>query len=48
MTKNVSDEAKAINSRVAKWIYGLPAHKYRYMTRKIEDVLKPQKKATDN
>ena len=46
VAKSVVDEAKAINSRVEKWIYSLPAHKYRYMTRKVEDVLKPLKKKT--
>ena len=44
--KSVLDEAKGINSRVGKWVYSLPAHKYRYMTRKVEDVLKPLKKKT--
>ena len=46
VAKSVLDEAEAINSRVRKWVYSLPAHKYRYMTRKVEDVLKPLKKKT--
>ena len=39
VAKSVVDEAKSINSRVENWVYSLPAHKYRYMTRKVEDVL---------
>jgi len=36
----VKQEVVAINSRVLKWVYELPAHKYRYMSRKHSDVLK--------
>ena len=46
VAKSILDEAEGINSRVRKWGYSLPAHKYRYMTRKVEDVLKPLKKNT--
>ena len=36
----VKKEVSMINSRVSKWVYELPAHKYRYMSRKHSDVLK--------
>jgi len=36
----VKKEVTVINSRVSKWVYELPAHKYRYMSRKHSDVLK--------
>jgi len=39
----VKKEASLINSRVFKWAYELPAHKYRYMSRKHSDVLKKPK-----
>jgi hypothetical protein len=40
----VKKEAAAINARVSKWVYELPAHKYRYMSRKFSDVLKDPSK----
>ena len=39
----VKKEVFTINSRVSKWVYELPAHKYRYMSRKHSDVLKDPK-----
>jgi len=36
----VKKEAAALNAKVSKWVYKLPAHKYRYMSRKHKDVLK--------
>jgi hypothetical protein len=36
----VKKEVSMINSRVSRWVYELPAHKYRYMSRKHSDVLK--------
>jgi hypothetical protein len=39
----VKKEVVAINSKVSKWVYELPAHKYRYMSRKFSDVLKDPK-----
>ena len=40
-------EASIINATLSKWIYELPAYKFRYMSRKIEDVLK-QPKSSDS
>ncbi len=40
----VKKEAEDINATVSKWVYAIPAHKYRYMTRKVEDVLEQPKK----
>lgn len=38
-------EAAKINAAVKDWVYQVPAFKYRYMTRKLDDVLeKPKKK----
>ena len=39
-SKEIRKESSLINSTVSKWIYELPAHKFRYMSRKLEDVLK--------
>jgi hypothetical protein len=39
----VKKEVSAINLRVSKWVYELPAHKYRYLSRKHSDVLKDPK-----
>tara|TARA_B100000959_G_scaffold167514_1_gene175434 strand:- start:415 stop:1467 length:1053 start_codon:yes stop_codon:yes gene_type:complete len=39
----IKKEAAAINKVVSKWVYQLPAHKYRYMSRKHSDVLKDPK-----
>ena len=39
----IKKEAASINSRVANWVYELPAHKYRYMSRRHSDVLKDPK-----
>ena len=36
----VKREASAINAKTSKWVYQIPAHKYRYMSRKLSDVLK--------
>ena len=44
-TELLRKEVSKINSRVGKWVYQIPAHKYRYMSRKHSDVLKnPDKK----
>ena len=43
----IKNEARQINVNVSKWVYELPAHKFRYMSRKLEDVLKQPKKAGD-
>ena len=43
--ENIIKEASLINSNVSKWVYELPAYKFRYMSRKIEDVLKQPKKS---
>jgi hypothetical protein len=40
----VKKEAEDINATVSRWVYAIPAHKYRYMTRKVEDVLEQPKK----
>ena len=40
---SVKKEVDSINARVANWVYELPAHKYRYMSRKHSDVLKDPK-----
>ena len=45
---SVKKEASLINSRVSNWAYKLPAHKYRYMSRKHSDVLKKPKKQKKN
>lgn len=39
----VKREASAINAKTKKWVYQIPAHKYRYMSRKLSDVLKAPK-----
>jgi hypothetical protein len=39
----VMKEVSRINNTVTKWVYELPAHKYRYMSRKFSDVLKDPK-----
>ena len=41
----IEAEAAKINKTVSQWDYQIPAFKYRYMTRKIEDVLNQPKKA---
>ncbi|NQV54703.1 MAG: DUF4340 domain-containing protein [Rhodospirillales bacterium] len=38
--KKIEEEAAAINKKVSDWVYQLPAFKYRYMSRKMEDILK--------
>ena len=43
-SENIRQEVDKINSRVSNWVYGLPAHKYRYMTRSVRDVVKASKK----
>ncbi|MBT4590327.1 MAG: DUF4340 domain-containing protein [Rhodospirillaceae bacterium] len=40
----VKKEAAALNAKLSKWVYELPAHKYRYMSRKFSDVLKDPSK----
>ena len=40
---SVKKEVGAINTKLSKWAYELPAHKYRYMSRKFSDVLKDPK-----
>jgi hypothetical protein len=39
----VKKEVTEINAKLAKWVYELPAHKYRYLSRKHSDVLKDPK-----
>ena len=43
----IKNEAQEINDNVSNWVYELPAHKFRYMSRKLEDVLKQPKKANN-
>ena len=43
----IKKEAEQINLKVSNWVYELPGHKFRYMSRKIEDVLEQQKKNDD-
>ena len=38
----VKKEVAKINQRLSKWAYKVPAYKYRYMTRKLEEVLKKE------
>lgn len=38
----VAKEADKINAETANWVYKVPAFKYRYMTRKLEEVLKKE------
>jgi len=40
---DVKREASAINAETSAWVYQVPAHKYRYMSRKLDDVLKDPK-----
>ncbi|MEE2760322.1 MAG: DUF4340 domain-containing protein [Pseudomonadota bacterium] len=40
----IAEEAAKINATVTKWDYKIPAFKYRYMTRKMQDVLDQPKK----
>jgi len=40
----VKKEAARINETTKKWVYELPAHKFRYMSRKLDDVLEEVKK----
>lgn len=44
---DVKKEAENINAEVSKWVYQLPAFKFRYMSRKVEDVLEKPKKKDD-
>ena len=39
----VKKEVDKINKKVSNWVYQLPAHKYRYMSRQFSDVLKGPK-----
>ena len=39
----VRKEVDKINKKVSSWVYQLPAHKYRYMSRQFSDVLKSPK-----
>lgn len=41
----IVEEVAKINATVTKWDYKIPAFKYRYMTRKMQDVLDQPKKA---
>ena len=38
----VAKEAEKINAEVTQWVYKVPPFKYRYMTRKLEEVLKKE------
>ncbi len=41
---NVKKEAARINETTKKWVYELPAHKFRYISRRPDDVLEEVKK----
>ncbi len=43
--KKIEEEAAKINKTATQWDYMIPAFKYRYMTRKMNDVLDQPKKA---
>ena len=43
----VKKEAAQINEITQKWVYELPAHKFRYLSRKQDDVLEVVKKDSD-
>ncbi|MFP6735197.1 MAG: DUF4340 domain-containing protein [Rhodospirillales bacterium] len=43
--QKIEAEAAKINATVTQWDYQIPAFKYRYLTRKMEDVLDQPKKA---
>ena len=43
----VKKEVNKINNKVSNWVYQLPSHKYRYMSRKFSDVLKGPKSEKD-
>ena len=38
----IAKEAEKINAEVTNWVYKVPAFKFRYMTRKLEEVLKKE------
>jgi len=40
--EEVQKEAEKINAEVTNWIYKVPAFKYRYMTRRLDEVLKKE------
>ncbi len=43
--EKIKKEAEAINAKVSDWVYQLPSYKYRYMTRRVDEVLeKPEDK----
>lgn len=43
--KKIEAEAAKINNTVTQWVYQIPAFKYRYMTRKMKEILDQPKKA---
>ena len=45
--EEVVQEAARINENTQKWVYELPAHKFRYLTRKLDDVLEGLKKGSE-
>ena len=45
---SVKKEAARINEITKKWVYELPAHKFRYLSRRQDDVLEALKKGNDN
>ena len=44
MSQDTKNETIEINRRLSDWIYGIPAHKFRYMSRSINDVVEQPKK----
>ncbi len=38
----IKKEAAKLNERLGKWVYKIPAYKYRYMSRKLDEVLKKE------
>ena len=44
----IKKEAARINENTKKWVYELPAHKFRYLSRKQDDVLEAVKKDSVN
>ena len=45
MKAKADKEAAEINARVSPWVYRIPAFKYRYMSRRVKDVLEEEKKS---
>ena len=45
MKAKAEKEAAEINARVSPWVYRIPAFKYRYMSRRVKDVLEEESKS---